>query len=523
MPNKNVIEQYQDDTVEKTEGQEAVELSDNTMNTTKEATYEIEESIDNMAEHSYNSFAYSFSELEQYSDNAELWENFDKLTMAFNDLARNIVQYYPSVFAPNETPVPKEEMVSNLITEYTDRVKQLFATRDKVDMTVKDFIHGVYKKAQSPVEKLKSFFTKNQKQNDNFMLWKEADGSYRWLAIYSNNFRDRDVPSNIISAKSHKRFVELVEKGEIPYPDLQHWHTKGTEWGKADWLAYDDETGFALASGYVLEGHEQEAEALAELSTKENIGVSHGMPMESIKLEDNENGVIIEHITVEISDLPNWAAANQLTSFAILNHKEDNSMTIPEVKKQYLRNVGVSDTLLQDLDKSLKDVSDSAKSAGIEYKEASDQPVAEDVEPEADEVVAEEVTETVSETAEVEVKETLAESTEEVLAKAVIDVMKPFVDELNALKQAISDLQKPAEVVEQKAEKQIDMTPAASLSARILKSLSPVLSQDTISGAEELARTAPVETREEPIGQPVMVRGNPVLGKVLSNMLDKKS
>ncbi len=483
-----------------------------------EAIYANEEKssdVEDLYEHSCNSYAFSFAELETYSTNIERNESVKQLTVVFSDLLNNILNGYPdNPIMPYDEETPalpsKEELIKNLIMEFSNRMQQLFSDKEDVAEKVKSFIETKYKQAKSPLQKIKNLIGK-EKQKDNFMLWKENDGTYRWLAVYSNNYRDIDNPSNIIAAKSHKRFVEMVEKGEAEYPVLMHWHTPGTEWGKADWLAYDEDSGFALASGYIDAGHEREAEIL---STKTNIGVSHGMPMSSIKYENVENGVIIEHITVEISDLPHWAAANPLTSFAVLN-KEDNGMTIPDMKKEYLRKVGVSDEIISNLDKSLAEAGDKAKESGLEYKETSEVAESEKVEEVETVVEAEEVV-AVEETAVEPLAEKEISISEDVVVKAVTDALKPFVEELQQLKKEVEDMSVKA----QEMTKEPDLTPALSMSARILKSLQT--SRGESVSAEELLKTAPVETREDKREQVVVVRNNPALGAVLSNIITSK-
>lgn len=147
-----------------------------------------------------------------------------------------------------------------------------------------------------------------------FSIWKSVeDGKWHWYAIYSNNFRDRDSPPEIISEKSHKTFVGLVEQNLVSPPELWHWHLPGTKWGTTEIVGY--ENGFAWAAGIVDEGHEKEAESL---SKQDDIKVSHGMPSRFIKRRTDDNTVIDFHITSEISPLPDWAAANEHTGFSIL-------------------------------------------------------------------------------------------------------------------------------------------------------------------------------------------------------------
>jgi hypothetical protein len=211
------------------------------------------------------------------------------------------------------------------------------------------------------------------------MLWKEADGSYRWLARYSNNLRDQDDPPEIISAQSHKSFVELVDKGEAEYPELWLWHRPEWKWGQATWLAYDD-AGFALAAGTVDRGKEMIAEALSKMSS-DTVRVSHGMPIQSIKRDGEDETIIVGHVTREISPLPAWAAANQRTGFYILQQEVD--MALPRDKRETLVDEwGLPDELLGQLEEANDEEAKAAQDEGVESKEKEAQPDGESVEDE---------------------------------------------------------------------------------------------------------------------------------------------
>ena len=201
---------------------------------------------------------------------------------------------------------------------------------------------------------------------EGLMLWKEDDGTFRFLAIYSNNYLD--VEDEIISAKSHEDFVLGVENGDYPLPTLRHFHIPGTDWGQSEFVHYDKETGFAIAAGFILPGHESEAEAIMEM---DNIALSHGMTKESVEYDPDDPRVIVKHQTVEISDLTFESAANKLTSFQIIKELED--MSLPQEKKDFLKDVGYSEDAIASLDEKLKDGSALATSLGLDSKETDEE------------------------------------------------------------------------------------------------------------------------------------------------------
>lgn len=365
-----------------------------------------------------------------------------------------------------------------------------------------------------------------KEQDDTIMFFKQADGSYRWLASHTNNFQDTD--EDILSKDSHNKFVDMVDKGEVDYPELWHWHVPGTAWGKADMVAFDNDTGMMLSSGIVYKGHEAEAEALSELPYA--IGVSHGMPKTSVRRDPDDPHVITEYITREISDLPLVNAANRLTHFVI--HKEE-VMPIPAAKKDYLKSVGIPDEVIDGIEATMQKSSDEAKKDGIVSKEAegaveettTETTSTEDTTAE----VGEEQTEDEAVQAESESKEKDEQPlTKEDIAAAVAEsvgaiftkfetVVKELRGEVTALSNEMSELKKEKAETDEKKE-QGNLTPSSSLAAMIARNLSAASSDDTVIRKNAtLSKEAPVET--DPEKAPEVIGGNPMLNSVISNII----
>ena len=53
----------------------------------------------------------------------------------------------------------------------------------------------------------------------NFTVYKTSDG-WRWLAIFSNKYRDDDSPPEILSEASHLDFIKAVDEGTWPMPEI---------------------------------------------------------------------------------------------------------------------------------------------------------------------------------------------------------------------------------------------------------------------------------------------------------------
>ena len=142
------------------------------------------------------------------------------------------------------------------------------------------------------------------------LVWKERNGAMRWLGTHTNHYIDRDNPPDILSAEAHQRFAERVAKGIDPAPELWIWHAP-VPVGETDYLAWDDR-GFLISSGTVKPEWEKAIKALTE--SGEPLGMSHGMPLESIKRATNDKRVITDYTSKEISILPLDKAANLLTA-----------------------------------------------------------------------------------------------------------------------------------------------------------------------------------------------------------------
>jgi hypothetical protein len=249
----------------------------------------------------------TFAELDDVLEAQETGHHAMMLTNRFQAMVGNIMS------SPEVTD--KAAAVTKLTNEFTARLKQGGGMRK--DVSIVEPVRTAFGPLEQPTipdNPIDAFLANNDLRTAApFSVWKMKDGSYRWLAVYSNNFRDQDHPPEIISEQSHKGFIELVNAGMVEYPELWHWHVPGTTWGKADTLDYVD--GFALAAGYVYPGHEAEAEALSKM---DDIRVSHGMPSRFIVRSKQDPSIIDVHVTTEISPLPGWAAANPLTGFVIL-------------------------------------------------------------------------------------------------------------------------------------------------------------------------------------------------------------
>lgn len=345
---------------------------------------------------------------------------------------------------------------------------------------------GAAKKKLRALYKAQGWETPNSK---GLMLWKEADGTYRWLARYSNNFRDEDSPPEIISEKSHRHFVEMVDKGQAALPELWLWHRPGWKWGQATWLAYDD-NGFALAGGTVDRGKEALAKELAGVPG-DKLRVSHGMPEVSIKRDDDDPTVIVEHITREISPLPAWAAANRYTGFLVL--PKEVQMAIPDEKRDMLQTEwGLSPEVLGAVEAANAADAAEGKEAGIEQKDKTvDEPETPEPAPETDAEPAQEKPVTRAELGE---------------------VVTAIGQSLTALTQQVAELTKEfGEVKKQKA-----AADEATLTDLFQRAVGH--EQAKVDGRTSLAKAGPKETEPEP-EQEIVTGANPLVNSLVNSIV----
>jgi len=401
--------------------------------------------------------ATSFADVDAYRRAEQMRRGMSEAVDTFQSLVSNIFW--------NEEVPDKALAIRRLTDELDDVLKQLAA-----DGTQKaKGVVGFFKDLLHPKE--------DRKLGEGFTVWKEGD-RYRWFAIYSNRYLDNDIPQEILSAEAHKAFVKAVDAGELPQPELWHYHVPGTRWGVSDWLAYDEATGFSMASGFVDTGHEKEAEALAALP---DVAVSHGMT--EVDYDEKEKHVIRRYVTAEISDLPARAAANKLTGFQVL--EKGASKMIPEAKKDYLRKVGITDEQIAAIEADAQDKAAKAAASGLAFKE-SEVPV-----PEAEPEI-EPVTEPEEETEDVAEAEGVPAITREEVKEAILAAVAPLAEGLANITALVT---KQVESEDKRIAQKAADTPAASIAALVLKDLR-VVGQPAarVDGRTKGAKDGPAET-----------------------------
>lgn len=441
----------------------------------------------------------SFEELAAFEEAREKSFEISEKASLFPDMIANIMS--------SEEIKDKQKAIRKAGEEFADMVKNIHEDDDEDKKEIDDkkeigwneyietkkltddsFIVRIKNKVSDVLKKKVEPLPSNK-----FMIWKEKDGTYRWFAVYSNNYRDEDLPvPEIISEKSHLAFVEKVHSGDYPYPPLRHYHIPGTDWGQSDFIHYDKETGFAMAGGYVLPGHEHEAELIQQM---DDIALSHGM--KEVEKDPADPSIIIQHRTFEISDLPRSVAANKLTNFYMVEKEQDMALT--DEVRSYLGKAGMSDDQLvvieEGMDKSQKDAEDQ----GVERKETDKDADGSDKKKDAGVRAGSEKSDTpaFSEAQSVELKAVF-----KVLIK---NQNEQFLTLLAPIVESIKKLEAVGETEEKRLKTIVELSPPVSLEAfmfpgETLKDQSATLSEDTIikrGRATKEGKDGPKEASDE--------------------------
>lgn len=143
----------------------------------------------------------------------------------------------------------------------------------------------------------------------------KALGDGKWLAVWSNNFEDRE--GEYFPNRATDAYIARLDAKEIPMPELWFWHTKYS-FGQAKSvvrIAADDSLNapsLSIAVGEFYDTPIAKAFEQATLKSKQAYKMSHGYLFPPAARVD---GVYHYYDTFEISVLPAYAAANPYTLF----------------------------------------------------------------------------------------------------------------------------------------------------------------------------------------------------------------
>ncbi len=177
-------------------------------------------------------------------------------------------------------------------------------------------------------------------------------GESRWVAIYTNNFKDRE--GETFPEAAHRGFESWLDQTK-EFPVLRLWHFPA-DLGVADTVAY--EGGFMVASGTFNEGMKDVAESLRDVT---GLKCSHGYRYDPAGLRD---GVYHAYRSFEISVLPAAVAANQLTEFSA-----DTEVVTVDAQKEEFLTEHLGPDRMDLLKRTVSSLAGKALGEGISFKD----------------------------------------------------------------------------------------------------------------------------------------------------------
>jgi len=302
--------------------------------------------------------AVSFADIDEIERAGEIRYEADELTYKMSAIIGNVMD-------GEFTPAEREQLITAAAREYSSRAGDL-ASIDAEDVKQEGLVGRILTKLgikatpapAAVADPLADYLESDTSQWGSMIVTKDASGAYRWLAVYSNKYYDKD--NEVFPESEHKDFMRQLDAGAVPMPELWLWHTPGTRIGQADWADYSSE-GFALASGGFDPGMEDVAEKLA---ADKDLGVSHGF-----KFRERDSARAIKgYRSFEISPLPRGREANAGTSFSAALKE---ATVLSQAKKTFLEEKLGADRVKQ-VEAALGVMATEMTNKGVSFKEVMD-------------------------------------------------------------------------------------------------------------------------------------------------------
>lgn len=202
-------------------------------------------------------------------------------------------------------------------------------------------------------------------QDSAFTVQKDLNGNWRWMATFTNNFKDRD--GEIISDKALDGYLDRVNSGLTPMPELWLGHIEGTKHGQADMVF--GVGSFVTAVGSFDDTPDAHKALDYYKKNAQKVALSHGFTFPSWGLKDGIYDVVN---VFEISVLPApLVASNPFTEFEVNNMKQIS----PEQQTALSLVFGKDkvDTIIE----SRRQQSEEIKAAGVAFKDFAEVPATE--------------------------------------------------------------------------------------------------------------------------------------------------
>jgi hypothetical protein len=284
-----------------------------------------------------------------------------------------------------------------------------------------------------------------KKETPGLFIFKQSDGTSRWITFSSNAYRDRD--SEIVSTAALEADVARADK-EGDYGPLRWWHVgqpdpinrlpgSGADIGRCDYNAMHGR--ILVESGTFI--NENVAEAITKKASDLQVSIGFFHP----KDQPDQSGVFHSVRRFERSLLPRGRASNPWTSMLVIQ-KEVRPML--KEKLEALRMLlGGDDELVKTVLAAAEKTDHSAEEAGVEFKGENPQPDEPATETKAEEVELIEaeaagdeeiIAEVEAENLEPVIGDMTREQFAGVMAEALSAAIEPYAKELQAVKQAMT-------------------------------------------------------------------------------------
>lgn len=184
--------------------------------------------------------------------------------------------------------------------------------------------------------------------DSSFSVYKSEDDSWRFKGLFTNDILDRD--GETLTLESHEFFLDSIEKGIWPMPELWPFHVDCPV-GVVDDIGLvkgDDNHNYILVSGYGYPNYSQMFKAWSEWPSDDPLGMSHGMPRVFIKRDEADPSRIVRYLTKEVTVLPQSRAANTKTMFIV---EEKAMKKLNPEQLEFLKNSGMGDEEIEELQK----------------------------------------------------------------------------------------------------------------------------------------------------------------------------
>lgn len=231
-------------------------------------------------------------------------------------------------------------------------------TVEQVEKTVNE--DGLFNRIWERIEKALPDFLK-PRTDQPFTVYKSLNGELRWLATFTNNFLDRD--KEIISEKALDGYLNRVQMGLVPMPELWEAHIPETKLGQADMV-------FAIGNFVHADGHfdntpENQRAIQYYRKNAAKIPLSHGFTFPTRALK---NGVYEEINTFEVTLLPPPLVASN--PFTDLEVNESMKQITPEQEAALAQSRGKE--FVEQLKAERLAATKELVEAGVAYKDFAD-------------------------------------------------------------------------------------------------------------------------------------------------------